>query len=157
MSVEANKELVRTFYAAVEREDYAAAASCCHEHFIFYTQADTPIPGTAGFIQSEKKNFDAFNGFTFKIQSLLAEGDQVAAYMMFDGRQTGVFEGLEPKGARVRFSLMMLLTIADGKIIEKRAHFDRMDIRKQLTAAVEPEGNRNAIGQPVFCEKLEGS
>lgn len=31
-----------------------------------------------------------------------------------------------------RFSLMMLLKIADGKIIEKRAHFDRVDIRRQL-------------------------
>ncbi|BBP59346.1 ester cyclase [Pseudomonas sp. St316] len=134
MSVEANKELVRNFYAAIQREDYAAAASYCHEHFVFYTQVDTPIPGTAGFIQSEKKNFDAFEGFTFKIQSLLAEGDQVAAYMMFDGRQTGMLEGIEPKGARVRFSLMMLLKVADGKIIEKRAHFDQMDIRKQLVA-----------------------
>jgi len=136
MSVEANKELVRKFYAAIQREDYAAAASCCHENFVFYTQADTPILGTAGFIQSEKKNFDAFEGFIFKIESLLAEGDQVAAYMMFDGRQTGIIEGIEPKGARVRFSLMMLLTLADGKIIEKRAHFDREDIRKQLTTPV---------------------
>lgn len=42
--------------------------------------------------------------------------------------------GLSRKGLEVRFSLMMLLTIADGKIIEKRAHFDRMDIRKQLFA-----------------------
>jgi predicted ester cyclase len=45
-----------------------------------------------------------------------------------------MFDGIEPKGTRVRFSLMMLLAIADGKIIEKRAHFDRMDIRKQLSA-----------------------
>ncbi|WP_260954449.1 ester cyclase [Pseudomonas citri] len=136
MSVEANKELVRKFYAAIQHEDYAAAASCCHENFVFYTQVDTPILGTAGFIQSEKKNFDAFEGFIFKIESLLAEGDQVAAYMIFDGRQSGIFEGIEPKGARVRFSLMMLLTVTDGKIIEKRAHFDRMDIRKQLAATV---------------------
>jgi len=136
MSVEVNKELVRKFYAAIQLEDYAAAASCCHENFVFYTQVDTPILGTAGFIQSEKKNFDAFEGFTFKIESLLAEGDQVAAYMIFDGRQTGIFEGIEPKGARVRFSLMMLLTVTDGKINKKRAHFDRMDIRKQLAATV---------------------
>lgn len=134
MSVEANKELVRKFYAAIQREDYVAAASFCHEDFVFYTQVDTPILGSAGFVQSEKKNFDAFEGFSFTIEALFAEGDQVAAYMLFDGRQTGVFDGVEPKGTKVRFSLMMLLAIADGKIIEKRAHFDRMDIRKQLSA-----------------------
>lgn len=30
------------------------------------------------------------------------------------------------------FSLMMLLTIKDDKIIEKRAHFNEADIMKQL-------------------------
>lgn len=39
--------------------------------------------------------------------------------------------GIEPKGNTIRFSLMMWLTIEDGKIIEKRAHFDRADIKEQ--------------------------
>lgn len=132
MSVEANKEIVRQFYAAIQREDYEAVANLCHKDFKFYLQVDTPILGAEGFVQSEKKNFDAFEGFIFKIETLLAEGNQVAAYMTFDGRQTGVLEGKEPKGARLHFSLMMLLTIAEGKIIEKRAHFDRMDIHRQI-------------------------
>jgi predicted ester cyclase len=55
--------------------------------------------------------------------------------MAFDGRQTGVLDGHEPKGARLHFSLMMLLTIAEGKVIEKRAHFDRMDIHRQIAGA----------------------
>lgn len=134
MPVEANKEIVRQFYAAIQREDYETVASLCHKDFKFYLQVDTPILGAEGFVQSEKKNFDAFGGFTFRIETLLAEGNQVATYMTFDGRQTGVWEGNEPKGARLHFSLMMLLTISDGKIIEKRAHFDRMDVRRQLTA-----------------------
>lgn len=132
MSVEANKEIVRQFYAAIQREDYDAVASMCHKDFKFYLQVDNPIPGAEGFVQSEKKNFDAFEGFIFKIETLMAEGDKVAAYMTFDGRQTGVLDGHEPKGARLHFSLMMLLTIAEGKIIEKRAHFDRMDIHRQI-------------------------
>jgi predicted ester cyclase len=33
-----------------------------------------------------------------------------------------------------RLSLFCLLTIKDGKIIEKRAHFDTGDSRAQLTA-----------------------
>lgn len=135
MSVEANKAIVRQFYAAIQREDFEVVASLCHKDFKFYLQVDTPIFGSEGFIQSEKKNFAAFEGFIFKIETLLAEGDQVAAYMTFEGRQSSVLEGYEMKGGRAHFSLMMLLTIADGKIIEKRAHFDRMDILEQLNTA----------------------
>ncbi|MHA6821596.1 ester cyclase [Ralstonia pseudosolanacearum] len=134
MSTELNKQTVRRFYEAIQRVDYAAAAQLCHPDFVFYLQMDTPIHGADGFIASEKKNFDAFPGFCFHIERMVAEGDQVAAYLVFDGEHTsGVIDGIAPAGKRLRFSLLMLLTISEGKIIEKRAHFDRMDIRRQLS------------------------
>ena len=133
MSIEINKRVTRQFYEALQDEQYAAAAQLCHPDFMFYLQMEKPIPGAAGFIASEKKNFDAFPGFSFQIERMVAEGDQVAAYLIFDGKHTaGVVDGLVPEGKRLRFSLLMLLTFADGKIIEKRAHFDRMDIHRQL-------------------------
>lgn len=136
MSVTANKQLVRDFYQAIQDEDYEAAGACCHPEFQFYLQVDNPIPGAEGFIASEKKNFDAFPGFSFKIEHLLAEEDKVAAYLVFEGEHTGAeHAGIAPSGKRLRFSLLMLLTIADGKIIEKRAHFDRKDIHSQLSGA----------------------
>lgn len=52
--------------------------------------------------------------------------------MIFDGNQSGTLMGIEPTGNQVRFSLMMLLKIQDRKIIEKRAHFDKADILRQL-------------------------
>ncbi|WP_328516801.1 ester cyclase [Ralstonia pseudosolanacearum] len=58
----------------------------------------------------------------------------VNTYLVFDGEHTsGVIDGIAPAGKRLRFSLLMLLTISEGKIIEKRAHFDRMDIHLQLS------------------------
>ncbi|MBB3139679.1 ester cyclase [Halomonas organivorans] len=134
MSTEVNKQVVCRFYEALQNEDYAAAAALCHPDFVFYLQMDTPIHGADGFIASEKKNFDAFPGFSFRIEQLIAEGDRVAAYLVFDGVHTGgPVDGIAPAGRHLRFSLLMLLTIAEGKIIEKRAHFDRSDIRRQLT------------------------
>ena len=133
MTIENNKELVRRFYAAVDREDYDAAAEFLHEDFVFYFQVDSPIPGADGFVASEKKNFDAFEDFSFRILDILAEGDKVAAYMIFEGKHTKKpMFGVEPKGNFVRFSLCMWLTIQNGKIIEKRAHFDQSDIKAQI-------------------------
>lgn len=135
MSVEANKELVRRFYETIEQENYEALKEFCHQDFVFYPQVDTPYQGAEGLIESEKKNFDAFPGFIMPIKAMVAEGDQVAVYFIFEGKHTGIpFFGVNATGKNVRFSLMMLLRIADGKIIEKRSHVDVNDILRQITA-----------------------
>jgi steroid delta-isomerase-like uncharacterized protein len=123
MSVEANKELVHRFYETIEQENYEALKDFCHKDFVFYPQVDTPFPGVEGLVESEKKNFDAFPGFKMPIKAIIAEDDQVAVYFIFEGTHTGIpFHGVPAMGKTVKFSLMMLLRIADGKIIEKRSH-----------------------------------
>lgn len=132
MSLESNKKLVRDFYEAIGNEDYNALHEFCHEDFIFYPQINTPFPGVEGLIESEKKNFDAFNDFKMPIKELIADGDLVAAYMEFTGTHTGTFCGIKPTHKKVHFSLMMFLKIKDNKIIEKRSHVDVNDIIRQL-------------------------
>lgn len=134
MSREANKQLVRRFYAAIEKGDFEALHDMVHADFVFYNQVDTPWPGVQGLVDSEKKNFDSWESFRFPIETLVAEGDKVAAYMLFEGRgyRTDTF-GVPANGKNVRISLMMLLTIREGKIAEKRAHFDMGDVRRQLS------------------------
>ncbi len=135
MSVEANKELVKRFYEAIERLEFDALNSMVHKDFVFYPQVDTPFPGVAGLVQSEKKSFEAFESFRFPVVAMVAEGDKVAAYMYFEGKNHNAeIIGIRPTGRDVRISLLHLLTIKDGKVLEKRAHFDMADIRRQLTA-----------------------
>ena len=135
MSLEANKQLVRRFYAAIEKGDFDALHDMVHDDFVFYSQIDSPKPGVQGLMESEKPSFDAFESFIFPIDTLVAEGDKVVAYMRFEGTgyRTDSF-GVPPRGQNVRISLMMLLTFKDGKIIEKRAHFDTGDVRRQLAS-----------------------
>lgn len=137
MSVETNKELVRRFYEELEKENYEALKDFCHPDFVFYPQVDTPFYGVEGLVESEKKNFAAVQNFKMPLKAMLAEGDQVAAYFVIEGTHTGSnLFGVPATGKNIRTSLMMLLRIADGKIIEKRAHFDRYDVLQQLGANV---------------------
>lgn len=135
MSLADNKQLVQRFYAAIERGDFDALHDMVHPEFVFYNQLDVPRRGVQGLVDAEKKNFDAFESFRFPIDTLVAEGDKVAAYMLFEGKgyRSDVF-GVPASGKNLRVSLMMLLTIKDGLIVEKRAHFDVGDIRRQLAA-----------------------
>jgi steroid delta-isomerase-like uncharacterized protein len=135
MSIEANKALVKRFYETIELLDFDALSSMVHEDFIFYPQVDTPFPGVAGLVESEKQSFEAFESFRFPVVTMIAEGDKVAAYMYFEGKNhCAETLGIPPNGRNVRISLLHMLTINDGKIIEKRAHFDMGDVRRQLTA-----------------------
>jgi steroid delta-isomerase-like uncharacterized protein len=134
MSVEENKALVRRFYEALGRADYDEMMKLFHKDFVFYSQVETPHPGGAEFIASERKSFEAFKGFKFPIERMVAEGDQVAAYLVFEGNQSSEWQGIAARGTRLKFSLCALLKIADGKLIEKRAHYNVADIIRQLTS-----------------------
>lgn len=135
MSVEANKDLVRRFFETIEEENYDALKDFCHDNYVFYPQMDNPFHGVEGLIQSEKKNFDAFPGFKMPIVEMVAEGDVVAAYFIFEGKHTGIpFAGVPAVGKEARFSLMILLRISEGKIIEQRSFVDIRDIIRQIKA-----------------------
>ncbi|MFC0471081.1 ester cyclase [Halalkalibacter kiskunsagensis] len=59
------------------------------------------------------------------VKAIMSEGDQVPVYLIFESTHTGFpFLGISATGKKVRFSLMMMLRIADGKIIEKRSHVE---------------------------------
>jgi len=69
------------------------------------------------------------------IKAILAVADQVAVYFKFEGTHTGIpFHGVPATEKTVKFSLMMLLRIADSKIIEKRSHVDVNDVLRHLNA-----------------------
>lgn len=133
MTLEENKNVVARLYEALERNDYETVESLCHKDFTFYSQVDTPRPGVEGFIAAEKKHLDAFEGFRMTTETV-AEGDRVAAFVIFEGRQSKEIFGIPPEGAKLRMSMCNLFKIRDGKIVEKRAHYDRLDHIEQLKA-----------------------
>ncbi|MFI2511739.1 ester cyclase [Streptomyces sp. NPDC018972] len=134
MSTETNTHTVRRFYQALQEGDYDTLTGMFHPDFVFYPQIDTPRPGAAGFINAEKKHVDAFPDIRLTVTDTVAEADKVGAYVVVEGTQGGDFYGIPPRGAHMRFSMFNLFTFRDGKIIEKRAHYNKADIMEQLTA-----------------------
>ncbi|MGC9499313.1 ester cyclase [Streptomyces sp. WG7] len=134
MSTGTNAGLVHRFYQALQQGDYDTLTGMFHPDFVFYPQIDNPRPGAAGFVDAEKKHVDAFPGIRLTVLDTVAEADKVGAYVVVEGDQGGDYYGIPPRGAHVRFSMFNLFTFKDGKIIEKRAHYNLADIMDQLTA-----------------------
>ncbi|MGO2075478.1 ester cyclase (plasmid) [Pseudoalteromonas sp. KG3] len=131
MKILNNADLVTRFYQLIEDNNYAALKEICHEDFRFYSQLDTPLD-IDGFLAQEKGNMDGFPGFTFRIHEMFVQNDKVACYLIFEGVNSAAMHGVAPTNNSVRFSLMAMLTIKDGKVIEKRVHLNDADIQKQL-------------------------
>jgi len=130
---ETNKRTVRAFYEAINARRFDELEKYCHADFVFYHQVDTPHHGVDGFRASAEKNFAAFDDWQMPIVELFGEGDKVAAYLIFEGIHARDWAGIPASGRKLRFSLFMNLTLKDGLIAEKRAHFDRADIVQQLS------------------------
>ncbi|HGE9788368.1 TPA: ester cyclase, partial [Salmonella enterica subsp. enterica serovar Panama] len=131
MSVEENIKTVKKFYRLIEENKYDEVKNLCHPDFKFYSQVDTPL-NSEQFIVQEKGHMDAFPGFTMRIHEIFARDDKVACYLIFEGVQTREFLGHPASGRKVRFSLMFMITLKDGKYIEKRAHYNTADILRLI-------------------------
>ena len=122
MSIESNKALVKKFYGHYQNEDWEAAKAMCKPEYRFYHNVDSPMTADEYF-DHEKQNFSTIPGFTITVVDMVGEGDKVAAYLIIESNKPAL-----------RFSLLNLIRCDDGKIAEKRAHYDMRDVERQWNA-----------------------
>ena len=77
--------------------------------------------------------------FHATIEDLIAEGDKVAARMIFGGTHTGgEFMGIPPSGRPFAFSATAIFRIEGGKIVEHWGDEDALGWLQQLGAMPAP-------------------
>ena len=74
----------------------------------------------------------AFPDFHIAVESLLAEGDEVAVRFVLNGTQKGEFMGVPPTGKKVSVPGHVFYRIRGGKIVDDRPIFDRALLLEQL-------------------------
>lgn len=77
----------------------------------------------------------AFGDLRFEIEDLVADGDMVAARMTARARHQADFMGLPATGREVAVSVMGLVRIADGRIVEHWNLMDEVHLMQQLGLA----------------------
>lgn len=132
MSSIENVAAARELYSCIERGDWDGVGGLLHPTFIFFPNFGEARTGCDGFVSSEKKNFDACPGFQIQVLETVSQDSKVGVYLTIEGTVEEELLGVTAPGAHFKFSLFNLLTFEDGLIIEKRAHFDRSFIIRQL-------------------------
>lgn len=76
-----------------------------------------------------------FDGSTFEIDDLVAEGDRVAVRWTMRGTHTGEYFGIPPTGARVALHAIVIFRVVDGQLAELWPLIDHPGLRRQIEAA----------------------
>ncbi len=119
MSTEANKELVRRYQEAHNTNELDALNAIVAADLIAHNLMPGLPPGLEGGKLVHQMAVGAFPDFHATIDDLIAEGDKVAARMIFRGTHTGgEFMGIPPSGRAFAVSATAIFRIADGKIVE---------------------------------------
>jgi steroid delta-isomerase-like uncharacterized protein len=128
--VEANKELYRHYIEDLWNKRNPAAADRYLAPDYIEHNANLP-PGLEGRKKFVATVLAAFSDYHAEIQEVIAQGDRVAARVVWTGTQDGEYQGRPPTHKKLRFSTADFFRIADGKIAE---HWDVVDQMPRMIA-----------------------
>jgi predicted ester cyclase len=140
---EANRALIRAYWDAVNAEDYATLASLHdpaarnHAPAAFDLSAWPPEGNPFGPVEVRETYQWIRAGqpdLRVEVEAMIAEGDQVVAWVRATSTLTGTGGPIPPTGARLDFHHAHRFRIADGRIVEHWAVRD--DLRAMLQAGV---------------------
>lgn len=138
MSIDANKNAVRAYFSAIDRAqnmaplaDYAGSSYVAH----FPGTPAMNLEGTQGYGNGF---FAACPGLRHTIESLIAEGNEVAANLTIRGKHTQPFQtpaGPIPAQNRPwELKVINWFRFENGKVAEQRVSFDMMGFLQQIGA-----------------------
>jgi steroid delta-isomerase-like uncharacterized protein len=127
--IEKNKKLVETLCTTVfQKHDFSRLNEIMRDDYIQHNE-DVP-QGRTGFKEFFEQMFKAMPDFNYTIKKIVAEGDTVMMYSTTTATHLGEWLGNPPTGNKLKFDVVDIFRIENGKIAE---HWDVADTLKLFT------------------------
>ena len=139
-TLEANKKIARQSFEAGMKGDYDL-----FEKLVDTKKFKMHMPGNKNPMNYEEsvkfnKSYNvAFPDGKVTIENQIAEGEYVVSKVMYQGTNTGEFNGMPASRKKTKTSGMALQRIVKGKIVEEWDEFDSLGMMQQLGAIPEME------------------
>jgi steroid delta-isomerase-like uncharacterized protein len=138
MSTEENKALVcrvfDAYNAGWSTGNWAAVEALIAPDYVNHDPG-TPIHGRDGLLAMLNLYRSAYSDASQTIEDLVAEGDKVVALVRATGTHTGELMGIPPTGKVTSVSILTLMRIQDGQLVEEWERFDLLNLLQQLGVA----------------------
>jgi steroid delta-isomerase-like uncharacterized protein len=133
VSPEDNKALVRRFVDEVQSKGNTDLIDeICSAEFVNHS-APQGLPADREGIKILTAMFKgAFPDSYFSVEDMIAEGDKVVTRKTFHGTHEGEFMGIPPSGRPVNVSLIDVVRISDGRVVEHWSVGDNLGMMQQL-------------------------
>jgi steroid delta-isomerase-like uncharacterized protein len=129
-----NKEIARRLVSAWESGNQRVVDDLASPDLVVSYPTISTIHGTEEFKQALAGVYTAVPDPEMRIESLIAEGDQVVARWRAVGTSRGPLLGAPATGKRVEWTGITIYRMADGKVVEDRGEEDGLDLLRQLGA-----------------------
>ena len=141
-SAEDNKALVRRFVDEVQSGGNTDLIDeICSPEFVNHS-APPGLPADREGIKILTTMFKgAFPESYFSLEDMIAEGDKVVTRKTFHGTHEGEFMGIPPSGRTVNVSLIDVVRISEGRVVEHWSVGDNLGMMQQLGVIPQPGEN----------------
>jgi predicted ester cyclase len=132
MSLERNKAIVLKFYEAFDQKDVERGRELMSADIVGRGMGTDILNGYDAFMQYGMMMFSAFPDGRHLLEEVIAEDDKVVTRGIFTGTHQGELMGIPPTGKQVKFSVVHIDRVVDGKIVEHWGQGDTFAMMQQL-------------------------
>ncbi|WP_414579257.1 ester cyclase [Anabaena sp. CCY 9402-a] len=132
MSLEQNKAIVRKFYEVFDQQDVEQARELMSPDIVSRGLNGLPLKGLDAVMQYGMMMFTAFPDGRHTLEEVIAEGDKVVTRGIFIGTHQGDLMGIPSTAKQVKFSVVHIDRVVNGKIVEHWGQGDTFALMQQL-------------------------
>ena len=138
-----NKEVVREFLAALDRQDFDHLRELLADDFVLHMVKGPNRVGRDAAFEVIRGFYGSFPDYTHVIEEMIAEGNRVAIRLNYRGTHQGDFQGIASTGTQVSYAGAQMITVVDGVITEGWFLDDDLDLMSQLGMEMAPAAGGN--------------
>ena len=132
MTVESNKETMRSFFSEViSHGNLDLLDQIATEDFVYH-DGDQVVISAAGMKEVVDGYRVCFPDLRASVAEVFGEGDKVATRVDFTGTHEGELMGVAPTGLPVTFTLTMVSRFTEGRISEVWINWDALSVLQQI-------------------------
>jgi steroid delta-isomerase-like uncharacterized protein len=133
MSIEENKDIIRRLCEEINKGNLDAVDEIFASDYVRHDPSDLLSDiGREEYKQTFTKLRRAFPDAHWSLEDLLSDGDKVIGRWAFHGIHRGQFFNIPPSGKEVKYPIIGIYRIKDGKIAEDWHIFHALGLWQQL-------------------------
>ena len=138
MSIEDNKAVARRFFEEFSNDNLAAVADLMAPDHVFHFPLAPGPQDKPQHVAGQQRVKKIFPDYRFEVIDQIAEGDMVLTRCITRGTQRGEFMGRPGAGQTFEITLINIMRIRDGLIVDEWDEFDTLSFLTQLGIVERP-------------------